>query len=61
MEKMYVHETASMVRKALMAGIEISRLSTDGWRHVPGVPSYLDYAHGGPSERRPRLVDVIQN
>ena len=21
----------------------------------------LDYAHGGPSERRPRLVDVIQN
>jgi hypothetical protein len=22
---------------------------------------YLDYAHGGPSERRPRLVDVIQN
>jgi hypothetical protein len=21
----------------------------------------LDYAHGWPSERRPRLVDVIQN
>jgi hypothetical protein len=21
----------------------------------------LDYAHGGRSERRPRLVDVIQN
>jgi hypothetical protein len=28
---------------------------------VHGAAFNLDYAHGGPSERRPRLVDVIQN
>jgi hypothetical protein len=41
------------VRRSSMVRYDIVNAESDFF--------YLDYAHGGPSERRPRLVDVIQN